>query len=623
MQIKINTPHFGVENIREIMNLVPLPQYVLVGLYTPSLLPVFKRLSSQDRKKIPIIVDLNYGGNKEIFEDKKIIKYPLPPNRYSPSPRKGYSPREKLNSEEKNLFTGSVGIISLEGRTNKDLTSILKKFSNFSAIVIFSPSKLFIPPIERPPKEWTKREFYTIRNYTYEIFSRDEDETIALKNFEKVFNPPSPMKIAIPGRITPFSPEDSPSSPSPLNKKKALFSEEYGLDKFVSSLEKYPSPYPRGNSIPFTDEWYETLRKYLSSILDIFFDRNVFDDIETSLFSDEMLRSVFKRTFTSPVYDFDPENNYDQYESIGDAALKFCFKNFVLENQPLVEDRELNELTARYMSSEFQPALGKKMNLQDWVVVDELTRSIPNKIIEDVLEALCGAFCEGCKRITSSSGKGIDLIQSLINKVWGESGLDITLTFGSNKTIIEQLETRYGLEKDSGKPKEFTLEDGNKRVEYLLQGPNLQKWMSDILSISGKEIPPLPKRIYSSKVGKSKKSAEAAATDDIILQFEKLGITREMMTYKDIRLTQMYRNERYTSLIDNVIAKIKRENPSIIRVYTETPKENNVVDTKVVYLVGVEESGKLIKIFGEAFTPKGKGKEDEEKMMNDYLTYHS
>lgn len=617
-----------------IFDRIECKNFTLINLYSPS---IRKDFSLFDREKVKYIIDLNYSVVESIDEKEKIVKMKLTPKNYY------------FNKEFSEAFEGCVGIVDIDDKNNNDLTILVSTFTTLSYLILISLKGGSVNKIIPKKYKWDKIEThsYSVQNKNFalytnrkilcedgiesasSLFGGDESEGRNSPKSEKGGNSPE-KDTPLP---TKKNVERKSPSPQPEREDTPIEREDgnYSPEDFKKSLLHIPSPtvLPPKNTEIFSKEWYSSLKKYIEEILILYFDilpqKLSRKKLLPLLLSQNFLENQWTKFLVCPVYNPDPSKNYDQLEAIGDAILKYCFKNYVLRKIPLVEDKELSELLARYMSVEFQPILGRHLLFQDWVIVDELTTSIPNKIVEDVLESFCGALASVCEELTLSPGLGVNLIQTFITKVWDGSGLSLSLTMGTNKTLIDQLETRYGFDQGSGKPL-FTSEGDLKKVVYHIKGKNFKEWMKDILLLSGKtesEILALnlPTSIRSEKYGKSQKAAESAAADDIIAQLEKFGIKKELLTTKDIRLSAMYRNPEFKKTIDKVISKINGLNEEFhpVRIYIERPKENQTPDTSNLYLIGVDKNDKIKKYFSESFKPKGFGKEDDIKLLIDYL----
>src|SRR5690554_5520279 len=143
------------------------------------------------------------------------------------------------------------------------------------------------------------------------------------------------------------------------------------------------------------------------------------EDIRAALLSEPALRQ-WQNVFTSDSYD--PVNNYQLFEIIGDAVLEDAFLNYMVDLYPdSVNAANLTRSLNYYMSYRYQVELGRKMGLDKMILTN---KTLTDKMIEDVFEAFFGAL----QRITDNimingektfENEGYGMVSQLLRRILG------------------------------------------------------------------------------------------------------------------------------------------------------------------------------------------------------------
>jgi dsRNA-specific ribonuclease len=117
--------------------------------------------------------------------------------------------------------------------------------------------------------------------------------------------------------------------------------------------------------------------------------------------------SVFQRSFTSPT--FDPVNNYQVLEFIGDGIIKGINSQHVVNkfteelkkfpSKSGTDEGNLSKARKKFEQKNFLYPIALSLNMWEYVRADEQTKETNrNKTLEDVIEAFIGALVENVDR---------------------------------------------------------------------------------------------------------------------------------------------------------------------------------------------------------------------------------
>lgn len=613
---RVNTNLESVKStlLSELDSIVKCDSYVLVEAYSDSFNDIF---TTED--KIKYIVKL-VEERGESLVDKSTSSITLPVDLTS----------FEDDEEEYYLktFTGAVGIYDAraEGKIAL-LPKINNAFRRFAYVVYLLPTGIPFPEELKnvPESRWSIVDI-EIPDFNFHILkNRDpsnRDCSTAVKNISPAFEGEE-SKITMKKKKAPSRKSSSRSRKTqPLPEKEEGEPSLISFQELISSL---PPPYPGKGYEKMSKEWFEDFRIYISSLLAMFFTESdiSLENREKMLSENALL--IWVKAFISPLHDPNPDSNYDILEFLGDKILASAFSNYLSERFPGANERVYSEFKSRYMSFEYQHLFGRKMEIKKWVVTDPNLKFISPKIEEDVFEAFVGALQRVSYDVYPNSGPGYGaiLVQKLINNFWRKLDINMDLAMGSNITIIEQAAKRYGWGEKYGKPFETineNIEDGGEKytISYRIEGEGYLKFMRAIFDRLGKQWDEIPEVIYAERKGRTKKSVLNSVAADIINKFAELGVTRSDLTNEDIRASAMYFNPEYTSLINKVVEKASAT--GIKKIYTEIPKEGNTGEEELILLIGIDGSGRLVKLASISFPRSERtGKEREEALLNKYL----
>lgn len=616
----------------EIISKIECDSLVLIELYSPLLQKVFS--VGDFSGKVKYIVNITSEGELSVDAENKTLNFPVGIEDFIEDSEKYYA----------STFRGGVGIFDSR---NEERLSYLPKLNNacrrFSYLIYIIPVGVVLPEnIKNVPSERWRHYPLDVPGFNIHLLenriAENRDCSECVRNVEPSFSEEGELSSEgneeKGGRISPKIVEEKKekSSSRRSKKEKVTFSEvpieknEYnqGLITFDEALKSLPNPHKSSKFPQLSKEWLLDFKEYISSLLSMFFGDVLSDEIKEKMLSRDAL-NIWLMAYISPIYDPNPDSNYNLLEFVGDADLKSAFTKYLTNRFPGIKESVLTELVHRYMSHEHQYLIGRKMNVKEWLLSDPKIRNIPPKIEEDVFEAFIGALSKVCwEHVLSGPGFSSVLVYSLIQKLWDTMSIDVKLMLGSDKTIIEQAARRYGWREEKGKPIHSEIidpETGSKTyvTEYRIDGDGYLRFVRVIFDRLGKSWSEIPEVIYTRKEAATRTSADVAASSDILSQFERIGVTRADLTNDDIRTSQMYQNPEYTKLIDDVITKAN--SIGIRKLYIEAPKESTSGGEEFLMLTGVNQEGRLVKLFSSSFTRTySQAKENSAELLREYLS---
>lgn len=274
---------------------------------------------------------------------------------------------------------------------------------------------------------------------------------------------------------------------------------------------------------------------------------------------------VWQTAFTDKSFDPNYGFNYEVIEKIGDAAIKLVFNRYLLVRFPDIDQLELSELSAFYLSKSELADIGNKLGVGHYARtnLDKNTH-----LIEDIVESIFGALMTVGDR-AFQVGVGYILCYNLAVNIWNSRQLSLNVAVGMPKTQIKQLfeKLRWG-------PVSESWEDPTFKV---MSTPEARQQMERV----GIELP----LVLGIGRGNTKVIASNAAYQVSLETLNKLGIT------------QQYANEQRDKL-EYEIPAIKSLLPVLENKLTAQGYESSMfsvprttADRMYVQLLGVRPDG--------------------------------
>tara|TARA_B100001142_G_scaffold322869_1_gene371952 strand:- start:507 stop:1175 length:669 start_codon:yes stop_codon:yes gene_type:complete len=160
-------------------------------------------------------------------------------------------------------------------------------------------------------------------------------------------------------------------------------------------------------------------------------------------------KSFLIKTFTHKSYN--PINNYEKLEFLGDRVLGLIISKRLLEIYPNENEGSLDKKLASLVNKKKCLEIGKSLNLDRFILIGnskERQVKIEGKIIADVCESLIGAIF---------LDQGLKIAEKFILRVWDKDLKDSIITFIDAKTRLQEYSLKrykslplYKLIKNSG-----------------------------------------------------------------------------------------------------------------------------------------------------------------------------
>ncbi len=144
--------------------------------------------------------------------------------------------------------------------------------------------------------------------------------------------------------------------------------------------------------------------------------------------------NILKKSITHKSYD--PINNYEKLEFLGDRILGFVISKKLIELYPDEKEGILDKKLASLVNKNKCLEVGKFIGLEKYILLGNksINSKIENKIISDSIEALIGAIYYDC---------GFDASEKFILKIWKKYIKDSEKTIIDSKTRLQE----YSLKK--------------------------------------------------------------------------------------------------------------------------------------------------------------------------------
>ena len=140
--------------------------------------------------------------------------------------------------------------------------------------------------------------------------------------------------------------------------------------------------------------------------------------------------NYLKKSITHKSYD--PDNNYEKLEFLGDRILGFVISKKLIELYPDKKEGILDKKLASLVNKNKCLEVGNSLSLKEFVITGNSKSSkniVENKIISDCCEALIGAIY---------LDKGLEVSKSFILKLWKDLINDAETTFVDAKTQLQE-----------------------------------------------------------------------------------------------------------------------------------------------------------------------------------------
>ena len=214
----------------------------------------------------------------------------------------------------------------------------------------------------------------------------------------------------------------------------------------------------RSNMVPVTN-----LKDYIYNLL-----TNIIDDPKDYVTPEAMV--IWTRAFTSDTYD--PTNNYEEDEYVGDRVLKVAFPKYLRKRNAQYSRKELTNLDMAIMEKKTQSDLAFEMGLVNFVLMPHHHQP-PVGVAGDVFESFFGALDAVSDHI--EKGLGFITCYNMLVYVFNQNTIPEVLAEGSTKMIVEQVFKQLALPmivprvERLGQQWLVTLELNQQAIDFFLQ----------------------------------------------------------------------------------------------------------------------------------------------------------
>jgi dsRNA-specific ribonuclease len=153
------------------------------------------------------------------------------------------------------------------------------------------------------------------------------------------------------------------------------------------------------------------MSKFHSFLYKLLSNRYISNDKEEQIVSDKYINLLLSKEYM--IYwanafthrSVDSVNNYENAEYTGDRVLKLLFTDYVKKNISNATPEMLTNYDNEIMKSEYQLYLAKKIKLDKFIIVSNLSRYVEfDIIVGDVFEAFIGTLYEVSNKVKAGLG---------------------------------------------------------------------------------------------------------------------------------------------------------------------------------------------------------------------------
>jgi ribonuclease-3 len=175
------------------------------------------------------------------------------------------------------------------------------------------------------------------------------------------------------------------------------------------------------------------------------------------------------------------KNNYEEYETIGDALLKSHFTLYLFERYPSISAHYMTGLRNYYLTKHYMPTIARKYNMLRHI---RSVKPVNQDMLEDVLESFFGALYLVANEVSSCS---FMVNKQMANYIFDKIEIDLTRGEGDPKSIVRlrtfqrlHLENPEEIVEKDGKLQAVTLKISNTSYDFFKSnGFNIPKTLGE------------------------------------------------------------------------------------------------------------------------------------------------
>jgi dsRNA-specific ribonuclease len=340
-----------------------------------------------------------------------------------------------------------------------------------------------------------------------------------------------------------------------------------------------------------TQQWEEKLRNFLIATLSKFS-----GEIVGTLIGGNNWK-VWVMAFTED--SFDPVNNYDVLENLGDAVLENAFTDYLMERlESKIDSGEIAEngisnLRLEYLSKPRQSELSNQMGLPQYVRLNK-NISVSIHIAEDLFEAFFGALFKTGNNI--KKGLGYVLSYNLIKMLFDSIEFSVAYLYDPSKTFVIQTFSSLGWGNSPQTDVKENPSDPSRKYTF-----SIFLTEAAFKYLQAQNFPNVTARIGTG-VASTKKTAESIAYSDALMNMINMGITNEWISaQKFSKEFNTVLHPELAGIIGPLRAKMAADD--IIRLVFEVTETNLPSGAKLLQLKGYKRGYQRLFPLGSTLIP--------------------
>ncbi len=349
-------------------------------------------------------------------------------------------------------------------------------------------------------------------------------------------------------------------------------------------------------------KWSDDLKNFLIKFLGSWIEST---DIITNLLNEKNFKT-WKLGFTTDSYD--PFDNYDVLEKLGDAIMKATFTEYIMDrfeeqiDSGKINERGISNLVIEYTSKIRQAEISSTIGLPNHVRINK-NLSVSVHISEDLFESLYGAIFKTGNNI--KKGLGYILAYNMTKYIFDPIDILTAYLYDPSKTFVTQTFSSLGW---GNSPKIIKSKINDKYTFDIY----FTEAAYNYLKVQGIDVPAK----IGSAVAASEAAAEKAAFSKSVENMTKYGITNEWIS------AQKFNKEfndvihpEIASYMDSIRDKMKKND--LVRISFDTLNTNLGNNVRLLQLKGYKYGyQKLILLGSELIFTEVKGSTFTEKHLD-------
>jgi hypothetical protein len=311
-----------------------------------------------------------------------------------------------------------------------------------------------------------------------------------------------------------------------------------------------------------TYAWREQIRARVHELL-----APIMDPDQLEIMTSDQALQTWEKAFTNET--FNPVDNYEELEILGDAVLKLTFVQYLLRRFPGITKNKISALLDRYMSKLFQQELAQNLGFGSLIRVSNVKTT--KHIMEDTFESFFGALFDIANTLIAD-GLGYIFSYGLLAVIFEPVQFNMAYAYGRSKTQIKEFFEGLGW----GVPTETVMNTDVGVLVVISLTPAAQRYLAERGLI-------VPRDIGAAEAA-TKKVAMHGAYDNAMETLARAGITREWVLKE--KEDWEFSNPDYLPYLERAREKLRRE--GYAKMYFFTPRSGTTVKGCLVQLIGVQ-----------------------------------